>query len=70
MYLHLQNVEKPFDLVAAPVILDLNGFEYTISGDWSGNTIQINTETLEAGLYLIRLQGENGAAVQKFTVVK
>jgi len=64
------NVEKPFDLVAAPVVVDLSGIEYTISGDWSGNTIQINTTELEAGLYLIRLQGENGAAIQKFTVIK
>lgn len=66
----LLNVEKPFDLVSAPVVVDLNGVEYTISGDWSGNTIQINTAQLEEGLYLIRLQGENGAAVQKFTVIK
>ena len=66
----LLNVEKPFDLVAAPVVVDLNGLEYTISSDWSGNTIQINTAALQAGLYLIRLQGENGAAVQKFTVIK
>ena len=66
----LLNVEKPFDLVSVPVVVDLNGVEYTISGDWSGNTIQINTAELEAGLYLIRLQGENGAAVQKFTVIK
>jgi endoglucanase len=66
----LLNVEKPFDLVAAPVVLDLNGIEYTLSSDWSGNTIQINTAQLQAGLYLIRLQGEDGAVVQKFTVVK
>lgn len=64
------NVEKPFDLVAAPIVIDLNGIEYTISSDWSGNTIQINTAELKAGLYLIRLQGEDGAVVQKFTVVK
>ncbi|HSY60847.1 MAG TPA: glycoside hydrolase family 9 protein, partial [Cytophaga sp.] len=64
------NVEKPFDLIAAPVVLDLNGLEYTISSDWSGNTIQINTAELKAGLYLIRLQGEDGAVVQKFTVIK
>ncbi|WP_051081607.1 glycoside hydrolase family 9 protein [Cytophaga aurantiaca] len=67
---YLLNVEKPFDLIEAPVVLDLNGLEYTISGDWSGNTIQINTASLQAGMYLIRLQGENGAAVQKFTVTK
>lgn len=64
------NVEKPFDIIAAPVVVDLSGIEYTISSDWSGNTIQINTAELKAGLYLIRLQGEDGAVVQKFTVVK
>lgn len=64
------NVEKPFELIAAPTVLDLNGVEHTISSDWSGNLIQINTTELQEGLYLIRLQGEDGAAVQKFTVMK
>jgi endoglucanase len=63
-------VEKPFELIAAPVIVDLNGNEYKVTGDWSSNTIQLNTAGLSEGLYLIRLQGENGAAIQKFTVIK
>ena len=64
------NVEKPFELTTKPTILDLNGKEFEITTDWSSNTFQINTSQLSEGMYLIRLQGENGAAVQKFTIIK
>lgn len=63
-------VTKPFDLIEAPVILDLNGIEYPATGNWSNETFEINTSGLSNGMYLIRLQGENGAAIQKFTVIK
>jgi endoglucanase len=62
--------EKPFDLTNPPVILDLNGREYNVSSDWTGDNIQVNTSNLKEGMYMIRLQGENGVAVQKFTVIK
>jgi endoglucanase len=64
------NVEKPFELISKPTILDLNGQEYEMNSDWSSNTFQINTSQLSQGMYLIRLQGENGTAIQKFTVIK
>ncbi|ABG58923.1 non-processive endocellulase [Cytophaga hutchinsonii ATCC 33406] len=63
-------VVKPFEITAKPIILDLNGREYPVTGDWSTTDIQLNLSDLKAGMYLIRLQGENGAAVQKFTVIK
>lgn len=63
-------IVKPFDLIEAPVILDLNGNEYPATGNWDNDTFEINTANLSNGMYLIRLQGENGAAVQKFTVLK
>lgn len=63
-------VVKPFELIEAPMILDLNGNEYPVTGNWDNDTFEINTSNLSNGMYLIRLQGENGAAVQKFTVLK
>ena len=64
------NVEKPFELISKPIILDLNGQEYEMNSNWSSNTFQINTSQLSEGMYLIRLQGENGTAIQKFTIIK
>lgn len=64
------NVEKPFDLISVPTILDLNGIEYPLNSDWSEKIFQINTSQLSEGLYLIRLQGENGTVLQKFMIMK
>ncbi|MGN6645863.1 MAG: glycoside hydrolase family 9 protein [Cytophaga sp.] len=63
-------IVKPFDLVEEPAIIDLNGNEFPVTGNWTGDTFEINTSNLKNGVYLIRLQGENGAAVQKFNVIK
>jgi len=63
-------IVKPFDLIESPIILDLNGNEYPATGTWNNDTFEINTANLTNGMYMIRLQGENGAAVQKFTILK
>ena len=63
-------IVKPFDLIEAPTVLDLNGNEFPVTGNWDGDTFEINTSNLTNGVYLIRLQGENGAAVQKFNIIK
>ena len=62
--------DKPFTLTSAPVVTDLNGFEYHVTSDWSTDKISINTGDLASGMYLIRLQGQSGSAVQKFTVMR
>jgi len=63
-------VVKPFQLNSNPVICDLNGTQYNVTGDWSTDQIYINTGELAPGMYLITLQGDAGFAVQKFTIMR
>lgn len=58
------NINSTSELVSVQVFNTVGQTVYTTAA--SGNSLQINTQSLEAGLYIVQIQTRNGFETQKF----
>ncbi|MBE0647897.1 MAG: choice-of-anchor J domain-containing protein [Bacteroidales bacterium] len=58
------NIQSVSELVSVQVFNTVGQTVYTSQA--SGNTMQINTQSLETGLYIVQIRTENGFETQKF----